>query len=52
MLTHVTKDMLNVETTVAIPLVLIIVVSTSEIARDLMPATFCIYNALTINTDG
>jgi hypothetical protein len=40
--------MLSVEKTVAIPLALIIVVLTSEIAREPMPVTFCIFNALII----
>ena len=46
------KDMRNVETTVTTPLVLIIVVSTSEVARELIPVTSCISNALIINTNG
>ena len=44
--------MLNVETNVTTPLVLIIVVSTSEIAGDLIPVTSYISNALIINTNG
>jgi hypothetical protein len=49
MIIHVTKNILNVERNVAIPLALIIAALTSKIARELIPVIFCIYNALIIN---
>ena len=45
MLTHVTKDILNVEINAETRLAFIVVVLTSEIVREPIPVTFCISNA-------